>query len=156
PNYFAAVNSFMNVEQWMRVFAWERVIGNLDSYGNRNGHNMYAVVPSGKRWQLLTFDNDLVLGSDTSEGTSTDLFSIPLVQPEFGSPDPVAITRLRDGTPAAKRAYWRAFQDFANGPMQASNYGPEVNDKYAVLQANGVKRENGTAVASPSSFTSWI
>src|SRR5678816_1896355 len=34
PNYFAAVNAFMNVEQWMRVFAWERVIGNFDSYGH--------------------------------------------------------------------------------------------------------------------------
>ena len=156
PNYFAAVNSFMNVEQWMRVFAWERVIGNLDSYGNRNGHNMYAVVPSGKRWQLLTFDNDLVLGSDTSEGTSTDLFSIFTGLTDYGVPDPVAITRLRDGTWAAKRAYWRAFQDFVNGPMQTSNYGPEVNAKYAALQANGVIQDTGSAVASPTSFTSWI
>jgi hypothetical protein len=154
PNYFAAVNAFMNVEQWMRVFAWERVIGNFDSYGHRNGHNMYAVKPSGKRWQLLTFDNDLVFGS-VSDGPTTDLFyNQPLSA--WGTPDPVAVTRLRDGTPAARRAYWRAFQDFVNGPMQSSNYLPQVNAQYTALQTNGVIQDSGTPVADPSSVTSWI
>ena len=160
PNYFSAVDSFMNVEQWMRVLAWERVIGNLDSYGNRTGQNMYGVKPPGKRWQLLPFDSDLCFGADPggSEDPTSDLFGIsPSAPPtDSGVPDPVAITRLRDGSPAGRRAYWRAFQDFVNGPMQPSNYLAEANAKYSALLANGVVQDNGTPVSNPSPVSSWI
>jgi hypothetical protein len=161
PDYFGAVNSVMDVEQWMRVFAFERVIGNLDSYGNRTGQNMYAVkAPAPGRWQLLPFDSDLVFGADPggSERPGANLFGISpsTPPPDSGVPDPVAITRLRDGSLAARRAYWRAFEEFVVGPMQRANYLPQLEAWHSALLSNGVKQDNGAPVADPSSVAAWI
>ena len=149
-SFVAAMNAVADTEQWMRILAFERCIGNFDSWGNRNGHNAYAYRPNdGGRWQILTFDNDLVFGS-TSEGTSDNLFGTynPTGVPGVGSPDPVVV-RMRN-TPAFQRAYWRGFRDFVNGPMLSANYLPYANSQQAALAANAV------SVSGPSQFSGWI
>lgn len=162
PNYLATVESILDLEQWMRMLAYERIIGNLDSYGNRTGQNMYAVKPlKSSPWLLLAFDNDLTFGADPggSESPEADLFGISpgTPPPECGVPDPVLITRLRDGTPKARRAYWRALANFVNGPMQPTEYLAEANANYAVLLSNGVVQDTGSPVEAPSqTLAAWI
>jgi hypothetical protein len=147
--FVETLGAVADTEQWMRIFAFERCVGNYDSYGNRNGHNMYLFKPEDGRWDLHTFDTDLVLGS-TSEGSTDNLFGIysPPGVSGVGTPDPV-VARMRN-TPAFQRAYWRGFREFVTGPMLSANYLPFANAQYAALQANGAP------VAAPGEFTGWI
>jgi hypothetical protein len=148
-NFVETLGALADVEQWMRIFAFERCVGNFDSYGNRSGHNMYLFKPEDGRWDLHTFDTDLVLGS-TSEGTSDNLFGIysPPGVTGVGVPEPV-VTRMRN-TPAFQRAYWRGFKEFVTGPMLSANYLPFANAQHAALLADGAP------AASPNEFTGWI
>lgn len=144
------LDTVADTEQWMRVLAYERCIGNFDSYGNRNAQNMYAYKPSrGGRWQLHTFDNDLVLDS-TSEAIGENLFGVHDGAPVAGLGIPEPVLQRMSATPAYLRAYWRAFRDFVNGPMDSANFLPFANAQFAALQANGV------SVSGPGTFSGWI
>jgi len=79
-----------------------RVLGNWDSYSFSVGQNMYAFRQQGRRWVLMPWDIDFVLGLGNG---STDGFS--------GGQDPV-VNRMYD-TPAFRRMLYRALLDAANG-----------------------------------------
>lgn len=148
-------DNLVDTEQWMRVLAFERCIGNFDSYGNRNSQNVYAYRPEdGSGWQLMTFDNDLVLGS-TSEDPDSDLFGIypSAPSPEVGIPDPM-LERFRK-EPVFQRAYWRAFRAFVDGPLRQDRYHPFALAQYQALLRNKVPIAGG-ALSGPEAFEGWI
>ncbi|MCL5096073.1 MAG: lamin tail domain-containing protein, partial [Candidatus Omnitrophica bacterium] len=137
--YVDQVQSLVDVDQWMRNFAVEHIVGNWDSYGYRNGANMFAYKTPSGRWQMLIWDIDVSLRSDYGTGPTSDLF-------EVGDP---TIDRMYK-TPAFRRIYFQALSDAANGPLLNANVDPLLDAKYNAL------RENGISVVSPASIKSWI
>lgn len=127
--FVTQVESQVDVDAWMRVFALQHIVGNWDAYGYNRGKNSYLYQPVGGRWQIIPWDIDFVLGSD-SDGPTTDV---------FGSVDPV-ISKLWN-TPAFLRVYWRAYQDAVNGPLLAERIGPLLDARRAALVANGFNVE---------------
>ena len=124
------VLALMNVEEFMRVFALNRIVGNWDSYGYSRGKNMFAYKPQSGGWELLPWDIDFVFSSGGN----------PATDPLFGSNEPV-MDSLR-AFPEFQRAYWRAFQAAANGPLAPATFAARVDPIDAALTANGV----GTAL----------
>lgn len=137
--YTGQVESLADVEQWMGIFAVEHIVGNWDSFGYRNGSNLYAYKTRAGRWQLLIWDIDVSLRSDYGTGPTSDLF-------EAGDP---TIDRMLKHPPF-RRAYWRALQDAANGPLLNSRVDPLLDARYVALQQNGVSAQN------PSVIKTWI
>ncbi|HOK77973.1 MAG TPA: lamin tail domain-containing protein, partial [Verrucomicrobiota bacterium] len=124
--YRSRVATIMNVEEWMRILAMERIVGNWDSYGYWRGKNMYAYKPENGPWVLLPWDIDFVFhvgGSGATDGL-------------FGSNAPL-LDRLRD-FPEFQRAYWRAFEDAASGPLKAATFAARVDKVYNGLAAQGI------------------
>ena len=120
------VAGLVNVEEFMRVLAMERIVGNWDSIGYARGKNMYAYKPKESPWVLLPWDIDFVLSSG---GTATS-------DPLFGSNEPT-LDALR-AHPEFQRAYWRAFEDAVNGPLQAATLAARVDGRYTALYNAGV------------------
>ena len=137
--YTSQVEALVDLEQWVRTFAAEHIVGNWDSFGYRNGSNMYAYKPRSNRWQLLIWDVDVSLRSDYGTGPTSDLF-------EAGDP---TMDRLLKNPPF-RRAYWQALLDAANGPLLNSQVDPLLDAKYTALG------ENGLAVQSPEVIKTWI
>jgi hypothetical protein len=123
--YRTQIRSLVDVEEWMRILAMERIAGNWDSWGYSRGKNMYCYKPQEGGWVILPWDIDFVLGSG-SNGSSDGL---------FGSNEPT-VDRLRS-FPEFQRAYWRAFEDAVNGPMNPSYLNPLLDNKYNALVAAG-------------------
>jgi CotH kinase protein/Lamin Tail Domain/Putative Ig domain/PA14 domain len=135
--YRSQVANVMNVDEWMRVLATERVVGNWDSYGYSRGKNMYAYKPENGAWQLLPWDMDFVFGTGGGDGPTSAL---------FGGSEPV-INTLR-AFPEFQRAYWRAFEDAVNGPLDATAFANHVDAIYDGLV---------TAGAGPDAVTTqWL
>ena len=132
--YTGQVESLVDVEQWMRTFAFEHIVGNWDSYGSDNGSNMYAYKPTSGLWRMQTWDVDI---SFVADGPTSDLF-------KTGDP---TIARMYTHPPF-RRAYLRALQDAANGPLVASRIAPLLDAKYAALRADGVSVSPATVVKS--------
>lgn len=124
--YRAQVAGLVDVEQWMRVLATERIVGNWDSYGYNRGKNMYAYQPLAGRWALLPWDIDFVMTSG-GDGPTTAL---------FGGNEPV-INTFR-AFPEFQRAYWRAFEDAVNGPLEPATFAAQVDPRFSALTANSV------------------
>ena len=124
--YRSRVAAIMDVEEWMRILAMERIVGNWDSYGYWRGKNMYAYKPQNGPWVLLPWDIDFVFnvgGSGATDGL-------------FGSNAPL-MDRLR-AFPEFQRAYWRAFEDAVNGPLDAATFAARVDKVYNGLVAQGI------------------
>ena len=135
--YRSQVAGRMDVEEWMRVLAGERIVGNWDSYGYSRGKNMYAYKPEHGGWQLFPWDIDFVFGTGGGDGPTSAL---------FGGNEPVVNT-LR-AFPEFQRAYWRAFEDAVNGPLDATAFANHVDPIYNGLVTAGVGPDAGT--------TQWI
>ncbi|HKS38498.1 MAG TPA: lamin tail domain-containing protein, partial [Verrucomicrobiae bacterium] len=138
PAYVEQMEKFVDVEHWMRTFAVEHLVGNWDSYGNRNGQNMYAYKPQHGTWKLFIWDLDIALGGISDPPTSS-LFAV----------SDTVIGRMYN-TPAFRRIYWRAMRDAVNGPLNPTNANPVLDAKYAVFQANAI------SATSPSGIKSYI
>ncbi len=136
--YRSLVEERMDVDEYMRVLAMERIAGNWDSFGYSRGKNMYCYKPENGPWRLLPWDIDFVLGSG-SNGSS---------DPLFGSNEPTLDT-LRN-FPAFQRAYWRAFEDAVNGPLDPANLNPLLDGKYNALSAAG------TGAGSPQFIKDYV
>jgi CotH kinase protein len=141
PDYFSALDTMIDYEQWMRVFAFERAVLNGDTYGFGNGHNMYAYhdLGSGLKWKLLMTDFDGVF-QDNGLGTSWDPLTIFTSSTLTDNPptDPKVADMLN--YPPFLRAFWRCLYDMANptdGCMISSLVDPVFDGHYAALQANG-------------------
>jgi hypothetical protein len=137
-NYVSRVLTLADIDQWMRVFAFNRVMGNWDSWSYSVGQNMFLFRQPGERWVLMPWDIDFVLG--LGGGTSEGL---------WGGQDGV-INRMYDA-PAFRRMLWRAYQETAQGPMLAQNFGPQVDARRAVLLKNGI-----TGSANPNAIYSYV
>lgn len=124
--YRSGAAGLVNVEEFMRVLAMERIVGNWDSYGYARGKNMFAYKPTQAPWMLLPWDVDFVFSAG---GNST-------TDPLFGSNEPV-LDALR-AFPEFQRAYWRAFEDAVNGPLQATTLAARLDSHYNALVAAGV------------------
>lgn len=136
--YVEQMEKFLDVENWMRTFAVEHLVGNWDSYGNRNGQNMYAYKPTHDTWKLFIWDLDIALGGISDPATSS-LFAV----------SDTVIGRMYT-TPAFRRVYWRAMRDAVNGPLNATVVNPMLDAKYAAFQANGI------SASSPAGIKSYI
>jgi hypothetical protein len=135
-----AVEGLVDVPQWMRHFALQHTIGNWDTYGYERGKNCFAYKPTESGWRLLLWDLDLVLGQQ-SRGTTDPLFNTA------GS-EPVISTWYNN--PAFVRHFWNTLRELVDGPMQAANYNPLINARFAAFRANEVP------VASPDGMKAWI
>ena len=145
-NLFAAqVDSLIDIESWFRAMAVQRIAGNWDTWGWTFGKNMYAYKPPGDRWAMMPWDIDFSFGLNSS-ATDADL----MINGNGGAQpgDPIA-TKLRNH-PLLQRAYWRAFEDAVNGPMEDSRLAARIDAIQAALTANGF------APASPASVKTWI
>jgi hypothetical protein len=128
-----AVASIMDYEQWMRIFACQHTVGNWDSYGFDRGKNGYAYKGKNSKFHHWTWDIDFTMGIG-GNGATDDLFSTTdgrLTAMRGGSAGGT-------GTPAIRRAYWRAFQDIVNGPLNNTYMNPILDAKAAALAANNV------------------
>jgi hypothetical protein len=121
-NYTEAVEAVVDAEQWMRVFAYEHLVKNWESFGCTHGVNMFFYKGQNRRWTLLPNDVDI-----SFRDYSSDL---------FGTDDPV-LQRM-NSHPPFRRAYWRALQDAANGPMVSARVNPLLDARHAALLANGI------------------
>jgi hypothetical protein len=135
------VESAADMQQWLRTFAIEHAVGNWDSFGYRNAQNMYAYKPSRDKWKLIIWDFNIVLGNSGSDAGAGNLFS-------FNYADR-GMARIYNN-PAFMRAYLRALNEIATGPMSVTNVGPLVDARYASFKANGL------SVATPTALKSWI
>jgi hypothetical protein len=124
--YRSGAAGLVSVAEFMRVLAMDRIVGNWDSYGYTRGKNMFAYKPTQSPWTLLPWDVDFVFSSGGNSATD----------PLFGSNEPV-LDALR-AFPEFQRAYWRAFQDAVNGPLQATTLAARLDPQYNALVAAGV------------------
>ncbi len=124
----------VDIENWMRVFATRHVVADWDGYSYNRGKNTYTYRPLFGRWKMFPWDLDFALGAK-SDSVTVSLFSIN---------DPVLRSNFFEH-PRSRRAYWRALQDAANGPMAPEAVEPVADAVYAALSTNGI------AVASPDS-----
>ena len=149
--YRANVEALVDVDQWMRMFAFERVIGNVDSLGWDNGHNMYGYFSPRRGWHLLPYDCELSLATPTGTWYDTsptkDLFSYTYEDIEFKGDH--TLGRMKQN-PAFQRAYWRAFRDAIEGPLVTANFLPLMQRYQAALVTNGVP------VASPAAMQDYL
>ena len=118
--------SLVNYEQWMRIFAVQHTVGNWDSYGYSRGKNCFTYKPRDGQFELMTWDIDFTMGVG-GDGADTAL---------FGSVDPRVGAMYN--TPVIQRAYWRAYQDIINGPLNRSFMDPILDAKAAAHGANAV------------------
>jgi hypothetical protein len=128
PNYTAAVEALVDVEEWMRIFAVEHIAGNWDSYGYNRGKNMYTYKPENGKWAMMMWDIDFVFSAG-ADGPQTGMFNS--ISGDSG------LQNLYNHPPF-RRAYYRAWYDAVNGPMVATTVGPVMDAKYNALLANGV------------------
>jgi len=120
------IETLANIEQWMRIFAVQHTIGNWDSYGYRRGKNAYTYKGRDGRFEMMTWDIDFTMGIG-GDGSGQGLF-------ESTDPRIIAIWQNQ----AFLRAYWRAFRDIVNGPLNNSFLDPILDAKAAALRANNI------------------
>ncbi|MFM1768533.1 MAG: hypothetical protein RJA22_1062 [Verrucomicrobiota bacterium] len=141
PINLKAFESIADYEQWMRIFACQHTVGNWDTYGYNRGKNAYTYKSGSGRFHQWTWDIDFTMGIG-GDGATTDI---------FGVSDP-RITQMWNN-PAIRRAYWRAFQDIVNGPLNNAFMDPILDAKAASLAANGVTYDPGAVTTIKSYIT---
>src|SRR5437660_8657024 len=130
---FAAFDGIADWEQWMRIFACQRTCGNWDSYGWQRGKNDYCYKGVNGKFQQMTWDIDFTMGVGGNAATD------PLTG---GESDPRVVAMKND--PTIRRAYWRAFSDIINGPLNNSFMDPILDAKAAAMVANNVNYDPAT------------
>ncbi len=140
-NYVANMQNVANMENWMRVFAANHAAGNWDSFGARNGQNLYGYAGNSTKYSLMMFDFNIVFGNQNfSLGPGENLF-------EVDGSDPYLNDIFQ--TPVFRRMYWRALGELVNGPLNAANSGSLLDAKYNVFVANGMSPEDPNTNIKP-------
>jgi hypothetical protein len=135
--YEASVESVIDPEQWARTLAIRKIIGDWDSFGYNRGKNMYAYFPAiEKRWKLITWDMDFLLGN--GDGPFTSL---------FGGID-AAVNRVLT-YPKYRRMYLKAFRDLVDGPFRNEFLDPILNSTYTALAREA-------SVSPPTSIKDYV
>jgi hypothetical protein len=141
-DYVANMKHLVDMEEWMGVFAVQHAVGNWDSFGNSNAQNMYGYKPSRGKWTLLTWDFNIVLGNQGSDGpTGDDLF-------QTNTDDP-GMVRIYE-TPEFRRMYLRSLKRIAEGPMSGNALAALMDAKYAEMTAGGI------IVSNPAAMKRWV
>ncbi|MEO8429696.1 MAG: CotH kinase family protein, partial [Verrucomicrobiota bacterium] len=144
-DYTDNMDAIVDTDEWMGIFAVEHASGNWDSFGYRNSQNMYGYKPQRGKWTLLIWDYNIVLGNSGSDGPNgNNLFNISLNNQDRG-----AMARFYND-PKFRRAYLRALEELADGPMQSFNVDPVMDAKYDAFVANGL------TVTAPTAVKTWI
>ncbi len=134
------VQSLVDTRGWLSYFAINGALGNWDTYGLGNAHNMYAYLPVGDKARMFIFDTDWCFSF--SPGVSP----FPSDTTDF----PIACRMCSVNQPAFRREFWNLLKDMADGPMQAANCNPVMDAWYAAFNANGV------TATSPTNIEAWI
>ena len=129
---FKSVDAVVDYEQWMRVMACQHAAGNWDSYGYDRGKNCYAYKPVNGKFALWTWDIDFTMGVG-GNGTTQDIMQTPT--------DPRVLAMWNN--PVIGRAYWRAYLDLINGPLNNSFMDPILDAKAAAMGANNINYDAG-------------
>ena len=127
-------------EQWMRIFAVQHTVGNWDAYGYDRGKNAFTYRPERGKFNQWTWDIDFTMGVG-GNGPTTPLFNCN---------DPRVVAMY--GTPEILRAYWRAFQDIVNGPLNTAYMDPLINGRLAAFRANNINVSEGVATGTIRPF----
>ena len=140
--YQAAVECFVDVENWMRTFCMNDLAAFWDAFGNPNAKNTYLYKPQHDGWKLFSWDFDVGFGV-FNDPTDAALF------PALGDP---AMNRFY-AQPAWLRHYWCAMQEALN-TFFVTGAGTKIDalldGKYAAFQANGIP------LVAPSAIKTWI
>ncbi len=136
PTYWQNFSGLVDIDQWTRIFAHEHAMGNWDSFGNVNAQNMYGYKPKDGKWKLMIWDHNIVINNPNLGGTGSDLpSSANIFNTQSGQDPQMAIL---NAYPPFRRAWWRAYKELVNGPMQVANVYPYVNAKYKSYLDSGV------------------
>jgi len=130
--YTSQIESQIDVDQWLRTIAVEHIVGNVDSYGYGGGQNMYVYKPQNDGWKMMIWDIDFAFAYGTPQDS---LFG-------FGDGQ---VGRMA-GHPPFQRAYLRAYQDAANGPLTAARSTPLLDAKYNAFAIAGFGPESPAAI----------
>ena len=155
-NYTATVEALVDVDEWMRLFAFERMVANWDTWGWRNGHNIYAYKGNANPWRLLPWDLDVSLGvSAQADGYEmVGLFDDPGDWRTLTS-DPVLKQMIAH--PPFRRMFWRAVQDAVHGPLRPEVMNPVMDANYALMQPAYTAMGPGTSsLLSPDQSMSYV
>ncbi|HEV8544425.1 MAG TPA: lamin tail domain-containing protein, partial [Verrucomicrobiae bacterium] len=151
--FVGETQSLVDIDEWMGAIAIRHMAGDWDSYGYSRGKNMYAYKPPGGKWNLMHWDIAFAFGlgdpavplDPTSSGGLFDVSHFG------GSIDPIdTITKKMMDTPVFRRAYFRAFYDLVNGPMQSARVNSVIDTKFDSLLANGIN------ASAPDTVKNWI
>lgn len=142
--YVANLEAEADVEEWLRLWAARHTCGDWDFFGSMNSQNSYAYRPDDGRWQLFTWDMNIILGLDGCFAPGMGLF--PRAGTHWSSgPN---LTKILTHPPF-RRAYWRAYKELCYGPLQSANINSYLNSRYATFSLDGI------ATTSPDSVFSY-
>ncbi|MBI5383865.1 MAG: lamin tail domain-containing protein [Verrucomicrobia bacterium] len=133
-SYVSAVEAATEAEEWILVFALRHVVSDYDGYGYRRGKNQFLYFPPGQKAWMLMWDLDYSLGIGHSY--NQDLFFISLDGPTGVNHMPEIGRLYNHGY--FRRAYLRALQRIADGPLLDAAYLPILTARYQSFLDNGV------------------
>ncbi len=111
---------------------------------------MYAYKPVAGRWQLMMWDLDIGTGSSLSDGATRSLFALTNTQFPVVDGDPEIVGRMYQN-PEFVRAYWRALEEAANGPMLSARVDAYIDPKFDALRASF-----DAAIQAPTAIKSYV
>jgi len=127
PNYQAAVESVVDVENWMRTFAFHDLCSYWDGFGNPNHKNTYLYKPPAGRWIQFSWDMDVGLG----------VFNDPVNATLFPTTVDTRVDALQ-AFPAFRRIYWRTVHEALATFFSGTGVTPLLQKKFATFAPNGV------------------
>ncbi len=126
-NFTLGLEAIMDVEEYLGIIAMEHIVGNWDSFGYGRGKNMSTYKPKNGKWNLLTWDIDFVISSDSADPADSYM---------LGTIDPTISQMFF--SPAFQRVYYRKLSEAAAGPLSSNRFTPVLNGNYTALVANGL------------------
>ncbi len=123
--------ALIDIDEWMGTIALRHAAGDWDAFGYERGKNMYAYKPQNGKWNLLHWDIAFAFG--LGDSPQRDLFYVTHFD---GSID--TITKRMMETPVFRRAYYRALDRIANGPLIAARVNAVIDAKFSSLVQNGI------------------
>ncbi|HYV32654.1 MAG TPA: lamin tail domain-containing protein, partial [Candidatus Binatia bacterium] len=147
---FSAVT---DTEEYFRILSVEHASGNWDAIGSQNQQNMYGYVTKDRKWHLMIWDWNIVLGSASSDTGSWGVGQF-LTGYNYSSPGPVDLPMQGlFANPTFRRIYFRGLKELATGPMLAARIEPVLDAKYRAFLASGV---TPVSPGPPSDVKSFI
>jgi hypothetical protein len=135
---YANFSSLVDVDEYFRILAVEHASGNWDAVGSQNQQNMYGYRPDGKKWRLMIWDWNIVLGSSASDtgswGPGVNLAGYAFAGPGANDTNMTALFN----NPPLRRIYLRGLKELAKGPMLTANIEPPMDAKYRAFLASGI------------------